>query len=417
MEWDPELARVAQRHADQCTFDHDCAECRSVDRWGVGQNLYIYKQSLRLPQTNWKRAVTDWYDEVRLFNRKHVQPFQFRAAIGHFSQLVWADTYKVGCGATSYREGKWFSTLYTCNYGPNGNFIRSKMYKQGRSCSACPANSSCSASYPGLCARTSVAPQFLPSPVTNTTTTTTQSPTTRRTTRKTTTRRTTTRRTTRKTTRRTTTRRTTSDAVCPWPGTSICSTSARRSTQRPPRRRTTTQRTTRSTTTPSSTTTDSRFPNSTLHSMLFSCDFQDPSVCTVRSTGVDWQRVETRQGNVYYQTDLAFREKTELFFKNTITPPDVGIACLDFKYRKFSKGGRKTSLQVVAWPYKGKPGKISVFRDSPSATAWVRAQITFRHIDNVFLVMFRAGGPTTKGDKLHLAIDQVAVLPGKCGVQ
>ena len=84
-------------------------------------------------------------------------------------------------------------------------------------------------------------------------------------------------------------------------------------------------------------------------------------------------------------------------------------------------GGRKSSLQVVAWPYRGKPGKISVFRDSPSASTWViplhqacyisilqvRAQITFRHIDNFFLVMFRAGGPATKGDSLHLALDQV----------
>jgi len=49
MEWDAELAAIAQRHADQCTFDHDCAECRSVDRWGVGQNLYIYKQVLPHP--------------------------------------------------------------------------------------------------------------------------------------------------------------------------------------------------------------------------------------------------------------------------------------------------------------------------------------------------------------------------------
>ena len=27
---------------------------------------------------------------------------------------------QVGCGVTSYREGAWYSTLYTCNYGPNG---------------------------------------------------------------------------------------------------------------------------------------------------------------------------------------------------------------------------------------------------------------------------------------------------------
>ena len=24
---------------------------------------------------------------------------------------------------TTYRDGQWFATLYTCNYGPNGNVI------------------------------------------------------------------------------------------------------------------------------------------------------------------------------------------------------------------------------------------------------------------------------------------------------
>ena len=42
-----------------------------------------------------------------------------------------------------------------------------------------------------------------------------------------------------------------------------------------------------------------------------------------------------------------------------------------------------------------KPGRISVFRDSDEA-AWLRAEITFRNVDKVFIVMFRAGGPATK---------------------
>ena len=115
-----------------------------LSRFGVGQNLYIYKQSLRRASTDWERAIEDWYDEVRLFSYKkvswvrsfvclmyhfnasfntplclafhrsrkcsspaqaeptllsffwlfQVEPFQFSAAIGHFSQLVWADTDK-----------------------------------------------------------------------------------------------------------------------------------------------------------------------------------------------------------------------------------------------------------------------------------------------------------------------------------
>jgi len=48
MVWDEELSVVAQAHADQCRFAHDCSDCRRVERWsGVGQNLYIYKQSIR----------------------------------------------------------------------------------------------------------------------------------------------------------------------------------------------------------------------------------------------------------------------------------------------------------------------------------------------------------------------------------
>ena len=43
-----------------------------IERFGVGQNLYIYKQSIRLPPKDWERAVTDWYDEVALFSNKKV---------------------------------------------------------------------------------------------------------------------------------------------------------------------------------------------------------------------------------------------------------------------------------------------------------------------------------------------------------
>lgn len=149
--WDPELAAIAQRHADQCRFAHDCSACRRVSRFGVGQNLYLMKQSLRAQPHDWRRAVKDWYNEVRLFSRNQVQPFSFSTSIGHYSQMIWADTDRVGCGATTYREGGWYVTLYTCNYGPSGNYIRGQMYRTGRSCSSCPVGSSCSYQYPGLC--------------------------------------------------------------------------------------------------------------------------------------------------------------------------------------------------------------------------------------------------------------------------
>ena len=96
LDWDPELAAIAQMHADQCQFEHDCSDCRKVDRFRVGQNLYIYKQTIRRAPVHWERAVGSWYEEVEMFSRRKVSPFQFTHETGHYSQLVWADTTQVG---------------------------------------------------------------------------------------------------------------------------------------------------------------------------------------------------------------------------------------------------------------------------------------------------------------------------------
>ena len=93
LQWDGELARIAQAHADRCQFEHDCRACRAVERWPVvGQNLYIFRQTVRRPPVDWERAVRSWYEEVELFSPSHLQPFRFSEATGHYSQLVWAAT-------------------------------------------------------------------------------------------------------------------------------------------------------------------------------------------------------------------------------------------------------------------------------------------------------------------------------------
>jgi len=411
MEWDDELATVAQRHADQCKFEHDCSKCRKISRFGVGQNLYIYKQSLRPSTPKWEKAIVDWYDEVELFSNKQVEPFKFSAAIGHYSQLVWAETYKIGCGATTYKEGKWFSTLYTCNYGPNGNFIRGQMYKQGRGCSSCPRGTKCSKEFPGLCEAGSSAPVFIPGgSVDNSIPENKPAPSTRPpivfrprpstlppvTTRRPTTRRPTTRRPTtrRPTTRRPTTRRTT--------------------TQRP----TTTRRTT-TTKAPRRTTKRPVKPpkNTTTSENLFLCDFEtELEECDLRSGGTKWKKqTNTFEGvpNTYHATILDSKDQTELFFENLINPPKKGIACLDFKYKKISTG-ESMPLRVLAWPFKGKPGKVNILRDSPDTKTWIRAQITYRNIDNYFLVMLKSAGPPQRSSRMYLALDDVTIREGEC---
>ncbi|XP_069194377.1 uncharacterized protein [Procambarus clarkii] len=159
MEWDAELAVVAQRHADQCVFDHECADCRRVSRFGVGQNLFISFQSNFDARVQWSRAIKSWYDEVADFSPADIEPFQFAKGVGHYTQMLWWKTDRVGCGFTMFQEGGWWKKLYTCNYGPAGNIIFSQMYNRGTPCSSCPDGTSCSRKFPGLCGAAS-APSF-----------------------------------------------------------------------------------------------------------------------------------------------------------------------------------------------------------------------------------------------------------------
>ena len=55
---------------------------------------------------------------------------------------------------------------------------------------------------------------------------------------------------------------------------------------------------------------------------------------------------------------------------------------------------------------------MNIQRDSPSANTWIRAQVTFRKVDNFFVILFRAVSPATK--KLAIALDDVNVEDGAC---
>jgi len=391
MVWDEELSRIAQRHADQCKFAHDCSNCRRTDRFGVGQNLYIYKQTQKRPDNDWEKAVTDWYDEVEIFSNKHVEPFKFSTPTGHYTQVVWAETDKVGCGATSYRDGKWFATLYTCNYGPNGNFIRGQMYADGQACSQCSAGSSCSSQYPGLCdsAASNSSLFFDPPQRKQTTTTVASVPVfTRKTTRSTTVSTTTTSRPT------TTTKK--AKRVSPK--------KSKFGTNQSPKITTVSS--------PGNKVPRKISPSRNIARVLFRCDFNTKEKsCNVKNRGKSWSSRESG-GNRYRQVELSSQDTAEFFFKELIEPPQSTLACLDFRFKKFSSDGSKSSLTVLAWPNRGKPGKVTIQQDSPDSATWVRAQVTFKNVDRQFLLMMRARGPRT--GRLELAVDSVVVSSGRC---
>jgi len=148
LQWDEELALGAQLWANQCQFKHD--KERGVCRFRVGQNLYI-AGSMGIPSYDWPKAIKAWYDEVVVFNGD-VSRYFFSSVTGHFSQIVWARTRYIGCGAISYTgyngDGRFNTAYYVCNYGEAGNFQGRPIYTKGPACSRCPQGYTCSG---GLC--------------------------------------------------------------------------------------------------------------------------------------------------------------------------------------------------------------------------------------------------------------------------
>ncbi|XP_053971090.1 venom allergen 3-like [Hylaeus volcanicus] len=127
MSWDDELATVAQRWANQCNFGHD--SCRSVERFVVGQNV---ASTSTTGQQNSKPSdlIMMWYNEVEKMDNRLVDKLTNINDVGHYTQLVWADSYKIGCGKIIYQDGQWNTYYLVCNYGPAGNYINSPIYQR-----------------------------------------------------------------------------------------------------------------------------------------------------------------------------------------------------------------------------------------------------------------------------------------------
>ncbi|XP_069689676.1 venom allergen 5-like isoform X2 [Periplaneta americana] len=148
MVWDDELAVVAQRWADKCTLAHDGS--RHVARFPVGQNIAVTWTTRTNAGSNpdFPRQIRAWFNEVRNFA---FYTTGFTKGTGHYSQLVWGDTFLVGCGYSHYYDSsKGYTKLYVCNYGPGGNIVGAQPYHVGNpSCSTKGLRSS--RQFQGLC--------------------------------------------------------------------------------------------------------------------------------------------------------------------------------------------------------------------------------------------------------------------------
>uniref|UniRef100_A0A1Q3FJU0 Putative allergen n=1 Tax=Culex tarsalis TaxID=7177 RepID=A0A1Q3FJU0_CULTA len=144
LRWNDELAHLAEYNAKSCEFAHD--ECHNTDRfrytgqsigmkWFHGMNYtstYVVRDLLRKWYLEHKEA------KQRDVDRYEVTPHSFR--IGHFTQLIHADTTEIGCALVRFHKQTnnlpFMHYYLVCNYS-EGNIEDRPVYRKGKRCSKC----------------------------------------------------------------------------------------------------------------------------------------------------------------------------------------------------------------------------------------------------------------------------------------
>ena len=120
LDWDEKLSKQSQEYAEKCEWKHSRMS-------GVGENLAMYASSSKsalLRDNPAKTSMEGWYD--RELPKYDFNNPGFASATGHFTQVVWKSTTKVGCGVALCPAGSVsrYQSVYTvCQYSPQGNYL------------------------------------------------------------------------------------------------------------------------------------------------------------------------------------------------------------------------------------------------------------------------------------------------------
>ncbi|XP_050067464.1 antigen 5 like allergen Cul n 1-like [Anopheles maculipalpis] len=158
LHWDNKLARMAEYNARTCNFEHD--QCRNTRKFRtVGQNLAInwfYGMNVTVSQAL-EKFQRHWFLEYGKGRQKLLDRYtkhSMAAGIGHFTQMIHANTQYVGCAMVRFRgiqQGFLVKQYYlVCNYS-EGNLYERPVYRKGKRCSKCKYGCSNDTSYRCLC--------------------------------------------------------------------------------------------------------------------------------------------------------------------------------------------------------------------------------------------------------------------------
>ncbi|KAK6965375.1 pathogenesis-related protein 1B [Biomphalaria glabrata] len=124
LEWSNELSAYAENYAKNCVYGHSYGP--------YGENLYAGYPKQNDKVTLATNAVNSWVKEIQYVDLPTWNCFtrHDKTTCGHYSQVVWKDTQKVGCAIIHCKtETRNILNNYViCEYEPSGNYIGETPY-------------------------------------------------------------------------------------------------------------------------------------------------------------------------------------------------------------------------------------------------------------------------------------------------
>jgi hypothetical protein len=123
LDWDPQLAAGAAAWADELARTDTFHHSDRSQRRGTGENLAMGSHGYFPPSV----LVGLWLNERRDFRPGTFPNVSISGnwmAIGHYSQMVWRGTTRVGCAVRSSARNDYL----VCRYSPAGNIDNKPVY-------------------------------------------------------------------------------------------------------------------------------------------------------------------------------------------------------------------------------------------------------------------------------------------------
>jgi len=121
--WSEDAAQVAQAWANNCVYQHNSG------RGNRGENI-----AANTPSGSWGPAnvVAAWAGEASDYDYASNTCASGKEC-GHYTQIVWRDTQRVGCAMATCMKNSPFGNgqpwdFWVCDYEPPGNFVGQRPY-------------------------------------------------------------------------------------------------------------------------------------------------------------------------------------------------------------------------------------------------------------------------------------------------